>query len=258
MSLGFQHQVATVVECLIIFIYLSTQFSLSAAHMAFTSNFALISTQCPSYVLSQELIRQSFARLLYHHVESSRDYSPSVIRSFFAESVAQFPLNTMFLSLYSWIEGRFRLDDRVRSIMRHVLLDRNRNEHGEQQGSVIGHFFAIHTEIHRGVTLGSNVHAVRGTFERAVASRNGAHSAGLWKLYFLFEISRNDLNRAKSVFYRGLRFCPWAKALYMLAFEYLRPVMHETELRGLYELMGEKELRIHVSFGDGSDTEGAE
>lgn len=36
----------------------------------------------------------------------------------------------------------------------------------------------------------------------------------------------------------------------MMAFEHLAPVMGATELRGLYELMGEKELRIHVDLED--------
>lgn len=57
------------------------------------------------------------------------------------------------------------------------------------------------------------------------------------------------MQRAKMVFYRGIRACPWAKELYMLAFEYLEPVMGEPELRGVYETLGEKELRVHVEFG---------
>lgn len=36
----------------------------------------------------------------------------------------------------------------------------------------------------------------------------------------------------------------------MVAFEHLAPVMGKTELRSVYELMGEKELRIHVGLED--------
>lgn len=146
------------------------------------------------------------------------------------------------------MEARFRIDDRVRSIMRDVVLSSDRGRESKYQVSVVSHFFAIHTEINRSITLGSNVHTVRGTFERGVSSNCGAHSAGLWKLYFLFELSRNELEKAKSVFYRGMKACPWAKELYMIAFEYLRTVMGETELRGLYELLVEKELRIHLGL----------
>ena len=44
----------------------------------------------------------------------------------------------------------------------------------------------------------------------------------------------------------------------MLAFEYLRDnkTMDEADLRGIYQLLGEKELRVHVGLEDiyeGSD-----
>lgn len=128
------------------------------------------------------------------------------------------------------------------------MLSSDRGGESNHQASVVSHFFAIHAEINRSITLESNVHTVRGTFERGVSSSCGAHSAGLWKLYFLFELSRNKLEKAKSVFYRGMKACPWAKELYMIAFEYLGTVMGETELRGLYELLVEKELRIHLGI----------
>lgn len=154
----------------------------------------------------------------------------------------------MFLSLYIWVEARFRIDDRVRSIMRDVVLSSDRDREGKHQENVMSHIFAVYIELSRSIKLRSNVHTVRGTFERGVGSSCGAHSAGLWKLYFLFELSRNELEKAKSVFYRGMKACPWAKEMYMMAFEYLRSVMGETELRGLYELMVEKELRIHLGL----------
>ena len=207
----------------------------------FSSRFSHLST-------SQEYIHQSFARVLHYHATHTAYFGPSIIRSSLAESVTVFPQNTIFLSLYTWIEARFRIDDRVRSIMRDIVLHSDHGREGKYQESVMSHFFAVHSEINRSITLGSNAHTVRGTFERGVGSGCGAHSAGLWKLYFLFELSRKDLERAKSVFYRGMRACPWAKELYMMAFEYLRTVMGETERRSLYELMVEKELRIHLEL----------
>lgn len=102
----------------------------------------------------------------------------------------------------------------------------------------------------RGITLGSNVHAIRGTFERAMASRTGKSSAGLWKQYVIWEHGREELKRAKGVFWRAVRACPWAKEIYLLAFSHLRGAMSDEELRGVYELMGERELRVHVSLDD--------
>ena len=131
--------------------------------------------------------------------------------------------------------------------MRDVVLT---NKQQSKEENVISHFFAIYTELNRGVALGSNVHAIRGTFERAVESKCGAHNAGLWKLYFVFERDKGELQRAKVVFYRAMRACPWVKDIYMLAFEDLRDVMDERELMGVYDMLGEKELRIHVSLED--------
>ncbi|MCJ1468795.1 hypothetical protein MMC07_007425 [Pseudocyphellaria aurata] len=252
-SLGFPSHAAMAVECLIILKYLANRQSLSAARSAFTSNVDLINARFSQLSPNQEYIHQSFARLLHYHATHTAYFSPTIIRSALAESVTMFPQNTIFLFLFRWIEARFRIDDRLRSIMKDVVLSNDRGRQGEYQESVMSHFFAVHTEINRSITLGSNTHTVRGTFERGVGSNCGAHSAGLWKLYFLFEISRNELDKAKSVFYRGMKACPWAKELYMIAFEFLKTVMEESELTGLYELMVQKELRIHLELQETFD-----
>ena len=59
------------------------------------------------------------------------------------------------------------------------------------------------------------------------------------------------MKEAKAVLYRSMRACPWVKSLYLLAFEHLRFVhggMSDSELKGIYHLMGERELRIHVDL----------
>src|SRR5699024_2500337 len=97
-------------------------------------------------------------------------------------------------------------------------------------------------------------------------SNTGAHSnLTLWKLYILFELSRGNINRAKAIFYRAVRACPWSKELVMLAFTHLRADVvkqHHTDTRGkvevreegmgfeelrrVYNVLVEKELRVHV------------
>ena len=179
-------------------------------------------------------------------------FKPSDIRSLLADTIGQFPQNTIFLSLYAWNEARFRIDDRLRSLVKEVVLSGSDETGIRSHDNVIPHFFAIFSELRRAVTFGSNVSTVRSTFERAVQSNSGAHCAGLWKLYLIFEYSRYEAEKAKMVFWRGLRACPWAKDLYMLAFKYLRGgmVMGEADLRGIYQLLGVKELRVHVGLGD--------
>ncbi|KAL8707971.1 MAG: hypothetical protein Q9225_007675 [Loekoesia sp. 1 TL-2023] len=239
LSLGLSIHAVYYAELLVLVDYLSKDTSLHAAQESFKENLQVLSKTGPLNRASEELFRQSFARLLYTHITHKRPFSPSTIRSFLTESITVFPHNTIFLSLYAWNESRFRIDDRVRGIMRDVVFahsNQSAADHDSPSDNITTHFFAIHTDLHRGLALGSNQNAIRGSFERALRSKGAAHSASLWKLYFLFEHRNGDLKRAREVFYRAVRACPWVKELYMLAFEYLG------------EEMGEGELRIRVAL----------
>ena len=243
-------------ECLVLIEYLRHSQSLSAAATTFKSNTEIMFGQNPERSPELELLHQCFARLLYHHVKHTRLVKPADIRVLLAESITLFPHNTIFLSLYAWNEARFRLDDRVRSLIRNVLSSENTlsnpSNPGERQDNVILHFFAIHTELNRSTISGGNASTVRSTFERAVADRSGAHCPGIWKWYFLYEYNKRDLAAAKNVFWRAIKACPWVKEVYMLAFVHLSGEggFSGDELRSIYELMTEKELRIHVKLDD--------
>ena len=235
-------------ELLMIFHYLKRSCSLRAAKSSLESSLCLLDLRNPKWISSHEYLHQVFARLLHHHVTHTHLFKPSEIRLYLTDSIRRFRDNTIFLSLYAWNEARFRIDDRVRAIVNDVVFAASQEKEREYQESVISHFFAIHNELHRSTLSGSNESTIRSTFERAVASDNGGHSADLWKLYVSFEMSIGRNRRAKAVFYRGVKACPWAKGIYLLAFGELRSLMNEEELRGVYELMEEKEIRIHVGF----------
>ncbi|KAL8694949.1 MAG: hypothetical protein Q9218_000520 [Villophora microphyllina] len=240
-------------DLLVLADYLTNDLSLETALSTFKTNLYRIYDKTPSARAIEALFRQSFARLLFIHISQRHPYSPAFIRSFLAESIAVFPHNTIFLSLYAWNESKFRIEDRVRGILRETVLANHQHcgQH-EDDGSdhIATHFFAIYTDMHRrGLFLGSNHNAIRGSFERALSSEGAAHSAGLWKLYFLFEHGKGDPKRAKEVFWRAVGACPWAKEIYMLAFEYFREDgMDEGELRSVYDLMVRRELRIRVAL----------
>jgi hypothetical protein len=77
-------------------------------------------------------------------------------------------------------------------------------------------------------------------------------SPSLWKLYVLFTL-RDDTSHgnvaAKSIFLRGLRCLPWCKPYIMLAFTTrLRLLLNFEELRNVYRVLVEKELRLHVDL----------
>jgi hypothetical protein len=219
---------------------------------------------------THELLHQARARLLYYHTTNSRAYRPSQIRELLTESISLFPHNTIFLSLFAWNESRFRIDGRVRDVLRDLITKgKSTDRDHDQSVPITTQLFALFTELHRPVISGSTLHSVRAAFERAIGDNPTAtskdrsrFSLSLWKLYVLFELSRNNVQQAKEVFYRGIRACPWSKELVMLAFSHLRADMVQRqpqtqgstvgmefgELQHVYRVLVDKELRIHVDI----------
>lgn len=83
-----------------------------------------------------------------------------------------------------------------------------------------------------------------------LTSRSGSHNIALWQSYVRFEHVYGDPERVKSVFFRGLTSLPWAKQYMMLAFSYLRDTLTFEDLKRVYNVLGEKELRVYVDLED--------
>ncbi|RAL07401.1 uncharacterized protein BO97DRAFT_473704 [Aspergillus homomorphus CBS 101889] len=284
-------------DCLAILSYLTNAQDLLKALEAYTHAFNILSSlpahSTPFQSYTTEILHQSRAKLLYHHIHTRRVYKPSHIRALLSESIALFPHNTIFLSLFAWTESRFRIDDRVRTVVRDITTTtafRNKPHRDDDPYNlskppipITTHLFSIYTELNRPIFAGSTAHSVRAAFEEAIGdsiNQNNLHHSSssmtatssssavrsnpsTWKLYILFELSRHEIHRAKDVFYRGMRACPWSKELIMLAFTHLRAdVVRERypaesrrgdgmdfdELRHVYNVLVEKELRIHVDI----------
>lgn len=266
-------------DCLALLLYLTRSSDLGAAVEVYRSaserlaHAPQISKASISYI--DELLHQSQARLLYHHVVASHAYKPAQIRTLLHESISLFPHNTMFLSLYAWNESRFRIDERVRDVLRDITQDDVRKKHDDNTGQsvpVTSHLFAIFHELHRPVYSGSTLHSARAAFERAIgdpafwtggrsghradSKHTGQFNLSLWKLYVLFELRHSkDIRRAKDVFYRGMRACPWSKDLLLLAFRHADGMgmgmgMGFDELRRVYNVLVDKELRIHAEIDE--------
>ncbi|KAL8662233.1 MAG: hypothetical protein Q9202_004915 [Teloschistes flavicans] len=252
LSLSLYNHAVYFSDLLVLAEYLTNDLCLEAALSSFNTHVHCFHEKTNPARVAEALFRQSFARLLFVHTMQKHPYSPSFIRSFLAESIAVFPHNTIFLSLYAWNESRFRIEDRVRGILREtVLANRQRCEQNEDDNCdhIVTQFFAVYTDMQRGLLLGTNNNAIRGTFERALSSEGAAHGAGLWKLYFLFEHGNGNVERAKEVFWRAVGACPWAKEIYMLAFEFLgEGEMNDGDLRAVYDLMIQRELRIRIAL----------
>ncbi|PWY88350.1 DUF1740-domain-containing protein [Aspergillus heteromorphus CBS 117.55] len=274
-------------DCLAILAYLTNSQDLTKALEAYitaTTRLSYIPDQSNPFIpFATELLHQSRARLLYHHIRTSTTYKPTQIRTLLSESISLFRHNTIFLSLFAWTESRFRIDERVRDTIRDITSmssstpNNNTTLYPTTQISIpiTTHLFSIYTELLRPVYAGSTLHSVRAAFERAIGSHHHPSSVSssssstapssitLWKLYILFELSRRQIQRAKDVFYRGMRACPWSKDLLMLAFTHLRADVVEErysrdrdgrkgegmafgELRHVYNVLVEKELRVLV------------
>jgi hypothetical protein len=242
LSTGEYHLAVLYAELLAVLAYFKNSKAIDDALVVFSDTSRLFAARNLTTSPAHEQLHQSRALLLTFHINHARVFSPTVIRECLFESISLFPNNSVFLSAYIKNEARFRIDDRVRSLMSDVVLKEN-------QQSIVGWFLAISAEISRGLEFGGTVYAVRAALDRAAESTSGAHSIVLWTSYLLFEVSQQDFLRAKHVFFRGLKDLPWSKWFVMLAFEHLKGLTFE-EMRSVWNVLGERELRVHVDIGD--------
>ena len=237
------HRVTIYAECLALLEYLSSrsgnetpsnrQGDIVSALAVFANFSDELIARRESPRISLELMLQSAAKLLYYHARSG-PFRPALLRDHLTKWLTLFPRNTIFLSLYSWNESRLRIDDRVRAMLRSTVLT-------EANDNIISRLFAIRYEMHAG-----NVPSTLAAFENAVSSPSCRSNPGLWRFYVLFCANSREIRyKAKDIFLRGMRACPWAKELMMMAFTELEGLGTEDKI-AIYKVLVEKELRIHV------------
>ncbi|KAH8548370.1 NRDE-2, necessary for RNA interference-domain-containing protein [Umbelopsis sp. PMI_123] len=185
--------------------------------------------------IDNEVLLVAYARTLYRHSSKRGVYKPSVMRDMLTRSLELFPNNTILLSLFMWNEARTKIENRVRQHLNQTI---------ERDPNYVLWEFAIYSELHHHVPYNPNM--VRSLFERAVECPRTRNSIALWKIYIEYEIREGNYDRAKVVFYRAIRECPWAKDLYLMAFDVLYHEMNEQELHQILSSMMEKELRIRT------------
>ncbi|KMU73241.1 hypothetical protein CISG_09974 [Coccidioides immitis RMSCC 3703] len=245
-------------ECLALLHYLTRTFEIESALNIYRAAEERLKDSHLEQTPLAELLHQSKAKLLWHHISNTMKYKPALVREELSNSLSLFPNNSIFLSIFAYNESRFRIDDRVRLILRQHISSSSRRSLDGNMGTpghspLTPHFFSIYSELHRGVSAGSTAHSVRAAFETAVSSPPGQYSAAIWKLYILFELGWGRKERARDVFYRSIRSCPWVKELVLLAFTEpgLKEMMVTDELRKIWNVPVEKGLRIHVDLEDG-------
>ncbi|KAL1873966.1 hypothetical protein VTK73DRAFT_667 [Phialemonium thermophilum] len=194
--------------------------------------------------VERERFLQFAAKLLFYHATNG-PFRPAFLREHFEKFVCLFPQNTIFLTLFSWAESSFRVDDPVRRLLRRTVLS-------EPHNCVSNRVFAIRHELRFG-----NVHSVRNAFEAALTSEACRGCAQLWIYYIRFCRLRRDVlgsgkdrDVAKKVFYRAVAACPASKELYMEAFTTLARDMSSAELTAVFNTISAKALRVHVDLDE--------
>lgn len=151
--------------------------------------------------------------------------------------------------MLEWSDAGMRIVDETRQLLRDTTLRRPGVD------CVGSRLFAIQHELGRG-----NAHTAKAAFEQAVRSDACRSSVALWVWYIRFAHAHREQLRggrsgsggkaAVDVFYRALRHCPWAKTIFLEAFETLAGDMVEDELRSVYGMMTSKGLRMHVELDE--------
>lgn len=181
-----------------------------------------------------EVLWVAYARLLYQHaVAGGVGYKPSQMRVLLERALALFPNNTIFISLHVWNETRTKIYNRVRKFFTQAL---------DSEPNIMLWLSAIRSELHRHHPYDINL--VRSLFESAVDNAGTRASILVWKLYIEHEIRCKNMDRAKSLYYRAIRACPWSKELYLLGIRVLSRQLSEKELHEMVSLMMEKEIRM--------------
>jgi tetratricopeptide (TPR) repeat protein len=249
--------------------YLTDSSNLSSAidiHTNICTRLASVSHVPPTHKsFALEVLHQHRSRLIYHHITTKQAYKPAAIRELLLESLRLFPHNTIILSLFTWNESRFRIDERIRDVLLTSPSDPSRKG-SRDTIPVTSSLLSIFTELARPIYSGSTVHSARAAFERALSTDPSnttkentdsppSPSLSLWKLYIYFELHRaNNPDAAKRVYYRALRACPWSKDMLMLAFNGKLWSGKEFddwwELKKVYNVLIDKELRLHVEIDD--------
>ncbi|KAK6524879.1 hypothetical protein TWF281_011780 [Arthrobotrys megalospora] len=184
----------------------------------------------------------SKARVFFRYALTARAYKAATFRVFLETAINKFPDNTSFLSLFVWNESRSKIEYRIRT-----MLVPNTGS-GEGTPSVVRWVFSVWAEMQMSAGGNVNVSAIRNLFEKAVESERTKSSIQIWILYLQFELRQSQPGRAKDVFFRAIRACPWSKDIILSGFRLLRSVFDFGEMRKVYGVMQEKELRVHVDI----------
>ncbi|KAK6007242.1 hypothetical protein QM012_006250 [Aureobasidium pullulans] len=272
---GFEHSLsqshpqlaALNVEMLALVAYLTESDALQASIDAVNEQCNAAKQKLANQDVLVEMLHQVKAGIIAHHIRQKRPYRPAFVRFELETSIALFPDNTIFLEMYRDNEVRFRLDDRVRSILKTQVLVRD-------QSPLVTWTFAINQELLRYAcqSSGSTAESVRSTFDRALMTHGSPvkYAQLLWVMWFRFEeriaigaaarnsvmgkncvVGKDRYQRLNQVYLSGLHHLPWSKKWILLGLETFDRDdglgWSTSELKRLCNVLIERELRIRAN-----------
>lgn len=192
-----------------------------------------------------ESFTQLVAQVLTWHAKSHPVFQKSVLRDVLEGAIHHFPQNSFLLSAYAWNEATARIQNRTRNLLQSEVLS-------PSVSNCITWLHALYIEFRLSGNGQYNVHAVRNLFERASKDEKSLHCIELWRLYIKYEVRQGQNENAKKLLFRAFQACPWAKELYMLAFTDLAQSMTREEMKMIYNVMMEKDLRLFAVMSERS------
>ncbi|KAF5018499.1 hypothetical protein F66182_9504 [Fusarium sp. NRRL 66182] len=187
---------------------------------------------------AHERILQFATRLWYLHATRG-PFRRACLLEFLKGLLIQFPRNTMFLSMFEWADSSLGIVDETRAHLHSTAM-------APSEDCLSIRLFSIHHETTRG-----NTNTTNAAFEHAVSSDTCKFNTSLWISFIRFCSSQRELrSKAKDILFRALRHCPWSKDVMMEAFLTVNQDMDPSELKGMFETMTSKGLRVHVDLDE--------
>ncbi|KAK4687670.1 nuclear exosome regulator NRDE2, partial [Tremellales sp. Uapishka_1] len=187
-----------------------------------------------------ERSQQLLAKVIYLH--TNRNPSPaSLSRDILEGSIAQYPTNTIFLSLHLYGELGNRVFGRIQKTIAKLQAPTGILWGVWAEGVLASRTFWDED--------GNGAERVRSVLDRGIKDERGKRESLIWKLFIEFEVLMKRYSSAKALLYRAVMSIGGCKDLYLLPLESnLRPHFSNKELRDWSELMLERGIRLRVPF----------
>lgn len=125
-----------------------------------------------------------------------------------------------------------------------------------RQPHAVLYAYRLWTDLHQPVT--PSLSFMRTQFEQCLDNKRQVtwffthgrmrHCVLIWMLYLQYETSQGQLDKAKSVYFRAIRECPWSKDVYLFGLVFLSHSMEMTEVEQVYSIMEDKDIRLRSSI----------